>query len=62
MGNLEIIVAVIVLVGIIGQIAVVSIGRRRSLFKANDYAKKRAELIEDEFDRQASSKELPKNK
>jgi hypothetical protein len=51
MNKFEIIIAILVLVGIVGQFIFVTWARSRTLFKSRENAKKRAELIEREFDR-----------
>ena len=56
MGNLEIIIAVLIVVGIVGQVAVVTWGRRRTMFDPKHSAKQRAELIEREYDKQNGEK------
>lgn len=56
MSTTEIIIAVLVLVAIVGQIAFVTWARNRTFFKDREIAKKRAQLIEDAFDRQNGEK------
>jgi sensor domain CHASE-containing protein len=56
MSTIEIIIAVLVLVAVIGQFAFVTWARSRTLFKNRENAKKRAELIEREFDRNNGGK------
>lgn len=56
MGNTEIIIAVLIVVGIVGQVAVVAWGRRKTFFDPKHSAKKRAELIEREYDKNYGEK------
>ncbi len=48
----EIIIAVLVLVAVIGQFVFIVWRRQRTFFKARTNAKRRAELIEREYDKQ----------
>lgn len=52
MSTIEIIIAGLVLIAIVGQFLLVRMGRNKTLFDPKHSAKKRAELIEREFDKQ----------
>lgn len=50
MSTTEAIIAVLVIAGVVGQFALITWARRRSMFRDN--AKKRADLIEREYEKQ----------
>lgn len=52
MTDTEIIIAVLALVSIVGQWAFITWARNRTFFKDRQNARKRADLIEREFDKQ----------